>query len=122
PDRGLTKETLKEYQFGFDKSYGRITIPIRDEDKNLIGFKARSIKDEPKYIILGDKKKPKYGFSPYKVGDYVYFAYDIEPKWVIIVEGEIDAIKLRQQGFNAVSLGGSNPTRRQMSILLRKIE
>jgi DNA primase len=115
-NRNFRVETLKEFDIGYDLISNRITIPCRNEDGKLVGFKGRATNDQqsPKYLNLGDREeKIRYGFTPYKVGDYVW-GIDSADENGIIVEGELDAIWLRQNGFaGAVSLGGSNPTKKQ---------
>lgn len=119
-DRGFAPSTLNNYQIGYDTKSNRITIPCYDENEFLVGFKGRatSKNQKPKYANMGDRPdRPKYyGFGPYKVGKYVWGISSAAPN-AIIVEGELDAIWLRQNGFNAVAIGGSNPTKRQIQTI-----
>jgi DNA primase len=62
-DRGFVPEVLDKFEIGWDKISERICIPVRDAEKNLVGFKGRAIDNkEPKYMVLGG---PEYGFDPY---------------------------------------------------------
>lgn len=112
-DRGFLSETLDKWEFGFDEISGRITLAIRDEIGNLIGFKARAWDGrEPKYLILGDKpKKPsRYGWPCYFPSRVVFGAHRIPPESDLIVcEGEFNVIAIDQKtGLPAVAINGSH--------------
>lgn len=118
-DRGFTPETLNKYQFGLDHISKRITIPIRNIDGFLVGYKGRSLTKIPKYMNIGDREKLQYGFEPYKVGEHVFLLYSAD-EHVIVCEGELDAIKLRESGFGgAVALGGSAVTETQIKLIVQ---
>lgn len=129
-ERGFDPVWLEKWEIGYDKYSDRITIPIRDDYNNLVGFKGRTWKkDEPiKYLILGDKKKNEmtttlascdrprhYGFDTYKKSDFVFGLKNyIDSNWetnsahICIVEGELNVISMDQKGFhNVVSIAGS---------------
>lgn len=84
-----------------DFFYDRITFPIRDPHGAVIGFSARKYKEETfggKYIntaetALFKKSRILYGLN--------YCRKRIaKERQVIIVEGQIDALRLIQLGFN----------------------
>lgn len=87
-----------------------------------MGFKGRAISDnDVKYIGLGDKgDKHHYGFSTVKTHEYVWGIDTSDPD-AILVEGEFDAINLRQRGYPAIALGGSNVSKHQCSSLVRRL-
>lgn len=106
-NRGLTQDTITQFELQWDSRTGRIAIPIRDRMGRLIGFKARDItgEKEPKYLVLGDRKQYRdYGFTPYN-SSLVLFAHnmcnDINHT-AVVVEGEFNAMKIRQAGYTAV--------------------
>lgn len=112
-NRGFTVETLNKWQIGYDDISKRITIPIRDEDGRLVGFKGRAWWDEahPKYLSIGDKDDSniRYGFPTYEKS-IVVFGLDrvVYTGELILVEGELNAIAMHQKGWtNAVSIAGS---------------
>ena len=84
----------------------RITFPILDHSGNPIGFSARKLSEEtfgPKYINtpetpLFKKSHTLYGmsFSRRRIA---------KEKKAIIVEGQIDALRLIQEGFNLTVAG-----------------
>lgn len=104
-DRGFEPEVLDKFQVGWDKISERISIPVRTEDGKLVGFKARSIDRQPRYIVLGG---PEYGFDPYPTRKILFGLDKAEIKDEIIVcEGELNAIALHQHGYtNAVGISG----------------
>lgn len=99
--------TQKEFEVGFSVRDECITIPIRDELENLVGVKARTIRD---HIELGiqkfwfpyptSKSRILYGLN--KTMKYI-----IESGEVIVVEAEKGVQQLWSMGFkNSVGAGG----------------
>lgn len=103
-DRGLTRATCQEWGLGFDSHSMRLTIPVHDLSGELIGFKGRALEEArtPKYFILGDRtgsQNQHYGFDPYEASIVIFGLHrnrDIEEG--IMSEGELNAIKLAQNG------------------------
>lgn len=117
--RHFRPETLHCFQIGYDTRTDRITIPIKNLAGELVGFKGRasSSTDLPRYKALGDKRGSRYGFPTCKVHKYVWGLNSADPD-VIIVEGEFDAIWLRQNGWKgAIAIGGSNPSSEQITAI-----
>lgn len=108
--RGINEQTIKDNLIGLGSVYGktRITIPIFDADKNVLFFKCRrspleSAPDVVKYLY----------FHPDSSGEKSAALYGIEllenaksEEVIIITEGELDALILRQNGFIAVTSTG----------------
>lgn len=122
----LAPEILIDYSIGFDPKTKRITIPIKNEDAQLIGFKGRATSptDKPKYLALGDKKDGKihYGFPTINIHDYMYEICSADGEG-IIVEGEFDTLSMRQRDWwGAVGLGGSSPTEKQIKQIINKFD
>jgi DNA primase len=122
--RGFSPETLDQWYIGWDEISERVTIPVFDNDDQLVGFKGRSVDPEvkPKYKILGDRpegQRRRYGFFPYKKAQIV-FGLDRtgQRNKLIVCEGELNAIALHQMGFdNAVGVGGSDFSEYQANLL-----
>jgi hypothetical protein len=110
-ERGFEPETLEDWEFGFDARTNRITIPVRDEQGRLIGFKARAWDDrQPKYLVLGDPPdKTYYGWPRYYPSRVVFGAHKIaRGSHLIVCEGELNAIATTQKtGLPAVAINGS---------------
>lgn len=139
--RGFEPETLMDWEFGWSERHHRITLPVRDENGNLVGIKARALDDrKPKYLNLRDEEND---IQPYLKNEVV-FALDRVWKYfsewrhlgftkdggnvyirptehkVIILEGELNAIMMHQCGYqNTVSINGSYFGNRQMQLIKR---
>jgi len=115
-ERGFDWQTLDAWWLGYDQITGRITIPIRNEVGDLIGFKARAWWDKahPKYLVLGDKpnRPARFGWPCYFPSRVVFGAHRVEPESdLIICEGELNVLALDQKlGLDAVAINGSHFT------------
>jgi DNA primase len=82
-DRGLTIETIKKYKIGYLK--GAITIPIYNKNGKFV-----SLKFHKKYQTEGAVTQ--------------LFPWDaLNKNYVVLVEGELDAIILQQHGINGIT-------------------
>lgn len=122
-ERGFSIDTLNSWQFGYDERSDRILLPVRDEDGDLVGFKARAWDDrKPKYLNLGGDR---YGFKPF-LKNSVVFGLDRAKhfgKHLIVVEGELNVVAMCEKGYpNTVALNGSYFSERQMQLLRRYAE
>ena len=97
--RGLTDETIKRFQLGWDGE--RITIPIYDEYNNLVNFrlyKWNSDNDQYKVTNYVDDFGNAYGeVRIYGIENLV----DEDCSTVVWCEGEMDRICAEQHGFPA---------------------
>lgn len=121
-ERGFTYGTLIEWQFGFSEHHRRITLPIRDELGYLVGIKARALDNrKPKYLNLRDEVND---IEPYLKNEIVFGLYRTHNyDHLIVVEGELNAIAMRQSGFpNTVALNGSYFGARQIQLIKRYTE
>jgi DNA primase len=104
-DRGFHPKTLDEWAIGWDIISQRISIPVRDDYGNLLGFKARAVDNSPqRYKVLGG---PEYGFETYPVTT-VLFGIHLAKKHdtLIIREGELNVIAMHEAGVtNTVGVG-----------------
>ena len=97
--RGIVQEGLLEFDLGYSKNMGMVTVPVHSPDGMAIGIVGRSIQGKsfknstnlPKSKTLFNVHRAK------KIGDHV-----------IIVESSFDAIRIHQAGFPNVvaTLGG----------------
>ena len=95
--RGLTDETLKRFQLGWDGE--RITIPIYDEYNTLVNFrryKWNSTDDQWKVLNYVDEYNNSYGEVRIFGIDQVV---DPEVEYIVWAEGELDRICAEQHGF-----------------------
>lgn len=121
-DRGFHPTTLDKWAIGWDMISQRISIPIRDEHSNLVGFKGRAVDGLPKYLVLGG---PEYGFDTYNVSN-VLFGLDkvLEDTYyqnfgnLIVVEGELNCIAMHQKGYtNTVGISGKILSDKQINLI-----
>lgn len=106
--RGLDMETCRAWDLGHDENRRRLTFPIRRRDGKLVGIKGRTYVDHPaKYLSLLIWESGKWLYGEHML--------PVEPKRVVIVEGEIDALKVWMAGFTPLALMGGSPSVRQVS-------
>jgi DNA primase len=121
--RGFEPETLMDWRIGYDERTQRFTIPVCNQDGEIVGVKARAHKKgvKPKYLILGDKDgKPKrYGWKHYEKSRVLFGMHMCsDASRIVLVEGELDVIALWQVGIPAVATGGAALSATQ-SLMLR---
>ena len=120
--KGFSPDILKKFAIGDcwnpqKQMFGRAVCPVFDTDKDsLIGSAGRIIEDKP-YLA-------KWKFSwKLKTGSYFYgfweaFPYISESKSVILVEGQMDVVKLHEYGYNnTIGCFGANITDNQIKLL-----
>jgi hypothetical protein len=101
--RGLSVQTLKRFKVGWD-GY-RFTIPIYDEDDNLVNIRrykpnAKDANDKMISWGVGWGEARIYGFETLEANERV-----------LLAEGELDRIIAVQEGLPAVTHTGVNPSR-----------
>ena len=116
-DLGLiTKDGIN----GYDKFINRIMIPICNLNGEVVGYTGRiyNSEDSAKYINSKETiiyKKGNILFNYHNAKNYIR-----EEKSVIVVEGNMDAIRMYSSGIkNVVALMGTAITKEQVDILKR---
>jgi len=110
-NRGLTYQTLEEFEVGYSDSKERVVIPVRDQLYKLVGFIGRAIRpdQEPRYLYNRGFKRADILFNIQNAKKYDN---------CIIVEGSVDAMMVHQAGFpNVVSTLGAQVSPNQIKIL-----
>ncbi len=105
----------------YDFFKGRVVFPILDIEGNVVGFSAR--------IYRGEKDTSKYVNTKetllFTKGDNLFNYYKArgpskKEKQIIIVEGQMDAIRVYSSGLqNVVALGGTALTQNQINLIKR---
>jgi len=113
-NRGFNDIILGEFEIGKYCDY--VTIPIRNENKQLVAVIGRSISGAAaKYIPI----MPRYGFEKSTIL-YGLDKIDNSTRECIIVEGHFDVLKGFQEGFrNCVAIQGSNLSKKQEMLILQ---
>lgn len=95
--RGLDGTAMLKFGVGWDKTQQAVVFPFKDEKGKLIGAKFKSMQGQ---WIKGEEAK-LYAPNP----------KDIRAEKLVIVEGEVDALTLRQLGIPAVATLGAGKTK-----------
>lgn len=89
--RGLTEETIEQFEVGWNGE--RYTIPVRAPDGRLLNVR--------RYLLGATSNKmmnwPGFGQAELFLSDA------LRGEWVVVCEGEMDALLARQHGFPALS-------------------
>ncbi len=110
----ITKDGIS----GYDKFVNRIMIPIMNLEGQVVGYTGRIFngEDSAKYINTKETKI-------YKKGNIIFNYYNAKnhirnEKSVILVEGNMDAIRVYSSGiYNVLALMGTSITKEQIDIL-----
>lgn len=106
--RGIDLEKAAEFYLGHDGT--RFVIPIFDKDDRLLTLRFR--RDDVYETSYFDARRgkevaiPKYSGMRGRNGLYLFPEWHIdleEPEYLVVVEGELDAVRLWQEGIPAVS-------------------
>lgn len=104
--RGLTQDTLREYQIGHDGQ--RYYIPVRDSEARIVNI--RRYKPGAAAVDKMISWRPGFGAAR------LYPEYESEQDNnlpVYILEGEMDTLLARQMGLNAITTTGGAGTWRE---------
>ena len=96
-DRGISFETAKKFQVGWNKENNSITFPVWDRHGRLVGITERYI-DEKRFNIPTDMKKPLY-LLDYVISEGYTDAF--------IVESQINCLTLWEWGYPSIALFGT---------------
>jgi len=117
--RRLASRTIQRYGFRWcdhGKYQGRVILPIRMPDGKLLSYVARTIYRD----VLPKTRKARSGartlYGIYELGKYIG-----KTKYVILVEGEIDAVYLQQYGVPAIANMGTSVINKYQIRILRKL-
>lgn len=117
-DRGFPAELLDFYEIGGmtdSKGVHRETIPIRDENGDLLTVSARRTDsdEDPKYLLLKNIPKGDTLYNLCIAKDYLGL-----PRTLILVEGFVDVWTLSLYGvYNVVAAMGTDLTPSQVRLL-----
>lgn len=96
-DRKITMRTAVQWGLLYDPAEGRLIFPVYNGKGNLVGFRGRSQERKAKmktreYSELSPKRQSLKGYG-------IWYGMHLKPEpkqKVILVEGEMDAVKLSQ--------------------------
>lgn len=103
--RGLTNDTILDYEIGWDKNRGVYAIPVRGPQSEI--WNIRRYDPDPR-----DERRKIYSVdgmgSPARL--FPLSILDEEPNEIVICEGEFDALVTIQAGFPAITKTSSAKT------------
>jgi hypothetical protein len=110
-ERGLTPSICESWGLLHDPDEGRLVFPIRNQRGELVGIKGRS--------YTGARNK-YYSYLPLDQGAFFYGEHMVaeDATKVVVVEGEIDALKVSMAGYSVLALMGGHASREHQ----RKLE
>lgn len=116
-DAGLVKRSERNKRSHYDTFRGRLMFPVIDVRGSVVGFSGRLIGEgEPKYLNSSDT--PVFKKSAQLFG--LNLAKKTKSGRFLLVEGNIDVVKLHQAGFDgAVASLGTSLTEEQVQLLSR---
>lgn len=95
-ERKLTKEIVDKFEVGYNKDTDSLTFPIRDYNNNLVMITERSVSNKH-FHLEKNVNKPVYLLNYVKDKNYPF---------VIVTEGQIDALTAWSYGQPAIALMG----------------
>lgn len=104
-ERGLTDETIDQFEIGWDGT--SITFPVYDADGNLINIRHRRAPNKSTGPKLWNEKGGRASLYNIKA---LETAKGKNPFYILITEGEFDAMVATQHGFLAVSSTAGSAT------------
>jgi 5S rRNA maturation endonuclease (ribonuclease M5) len=110
-ERGLTPLICEAWGLLHDPEEGRLVFPIRNRSGELVGIKGRS--------YTGARNK-YFSYLPLDQGAFFYGEHMVrdDDQRVVVVEGEIDALKVSMAGFSVLALMGGHASKEHQ----RKLE
>jgi 5S rRNA maturation endonuclease (ribonuclease M5) len=115
--RGITGESIAQWNIGWHPASHRIVIPAYDETAHLKFLVKRAIrqKDQPKYLYTEGVPKTSLLFGAGQIDPGM-----IRSAGLILVEGSLDVVWMHQLGFkNVVAILGTGISDEQVRIVAR---
>jgi DNA primase len=112
-NRGIVPASISFWNIGWDSDEKRIVIPAYDEEGRLKFLVKRGI---------WEKQQPKYLYSEGVEKTQILFGADHLPaeiESVVLVEGVLDVIALKQHGIEALAILGTGISDHQVRVLSR---
>jgi len=115
--RGFSRSILRKHEIGYDIHSARITIPIRDWEKYLVGMTYRLDFDDP--------SRPKYWHDNFNKSEHLYgfhFVAGVKLEAFALVEGQLDRARLDQLGIPAAAQMGSSLSDAQVQVMNKHLD
>lgn len=102
-EHGINEETIEAFELSYDENY--LHIPVKDEEGKDLFVKSRNLRYGD-----GTNKEPKYKNSQGSHATLFNLYAVADSKLIVLTEGEMDAMKLMQEGIPAISSTGGAGT------------
>lgn len=111
-NRGFSQAEIEEYSVGRDLVNETVTIPVFNENKELVGVIGR-------YIDKNRPKNSRYKIYEFPKGNYLFPIDKLEVNdSIIVTEGMFDTMMMRKWGYkNTVSIMGNSISKKQAEML-----
>ncbi len=123
--RGFTEQTIKQAMIGHDTT--RFTIPVFNQAGELVTVRYR--RDDLYGVEWWDVRNhqlrtlPKYSGVARHNECALYPLLDLSLRHVLLTEGELDALRLRQEGYHAITVtNGAGSQLRALDLLPASID
>jgi hypothetical protein len=103
-ERGVSIETIREYQIGFHQRTRRIAIPIRDHEGIARNVRLYSFSEKGQQKMLSWQQ----GYGTARLWPMESLTNDVD--YVFLCEGEMDRMVLHSRGLNSVTSTGGAKT------------
>jgi 5S rRNA maturation endonuclease (ribonuclease M5) len=106
-ERKVSKASAELWGLRYDETEQRIVFPIRWHDGTIVGASGRAARKELRRDADGKKEVPYYNYWRFEKKYVLFGEHLLTEEPVVVVEGQFDAIKVRQAGFNCVATMGA---------------
>lgn len=100
--RGITLHTVTEFKLGWDYKLGRVTIPIYDENNNILNIRKWKPKEQRKA-----REGKVIGITGFNLPHIFPVKTLVDNQEIILCEGELDCLLLIQNEFSAITITGA---------------
>jgi hypothetical protein len=115
--RGFTPATIDAFDLGYEPLHNYGTIPIRNDQGQLLGVIKRYLDEDL------DPELPRYKYPKgFKRSMNLFASWMVEhttSDLVVVTEGAVDAMKVWQAGYPAVAQYGSSISAQQVRLIRR---
>jgi DNA primase len=111
-NRGFSKKSIRLFDIGYDETRSKIVLPVRNVEGRLVGITYRIDYEDD------DTQPAKYWHDNFSKALHLYGLHLIrKERRIYLVEGQLDAVRMRQLGFPAAAIMGSALSREQADLV-----
>ena len=118
--RGIGVEVQRKFNCGVSQQGDAIVLPWHDKNGRIINCKYRAIDTKNFWYSSGGKPVKHFVYGLFAVKELHREQTNRADVW--LVESEIDALYLWENGFCAIAFGGSSISEQQKKLILNNLE